>query len=54
MNRPKLFRRNHQTLFALSLFAVAMVGLAYASVPLYRLFCQVTGYGGTTQQAARQ
>jgi cytochrome c oxidase assembly protein subunit 11 len=28
-----------------------MVGLAYASVPLYRLFCQVTGYGGTTQQA---
>jgi cytochrome c oxidase assembly protein subunit 11 len=26
-------------------------GLAYASVPLYRLFCQVTGYGGTTQVA---
>ena len=30
---------------------VAMVGLAYASVPLYQLFCQVTGYGGTTQRA---
>jgi cytochrome c oxidase assembly protein subunit 11 len=29
-----------------------MVGLAYASVPLYQLFCQVTGYGGTTQVAA--
>jgi cytochrome c oxidase assembly protein subunit 11 len=29
----------------------AMGGLAYASVPLYRLFCQVTGYGGTTQRA---
>ncbi len=29
-----------------------MAGLAYASVPLYRLFCQVTGYGGTTQVAA--
>lgn len=28
-----------------------MVGLAYASVPLYRLFCQVTGFGGTTQRA---
>jgi cytochrome c oxidase assembly protein subunit 11 len=28
-----------------------MVGLTYASVPLYRLFCQVTGYGGTTQRA---
>ncbi|WP_119462134.1 cytochrome c oxidase assembly protein [Rhodospirillaceae bacterium SYSU D60014] len=28
-----------------------MVGLAFASVPLYRLFCQVTGYGGYTQRA---
>jgi cytochrome c oxidase assembly protein subunit 11 len=28
-----------------------MVGLAYASVPLYRMFCQVTGFGGTTQRA---
>jgi len=32
-------------------FALAMLGLAYASVPLYRLFCQVTGYAGTTQRA---
>lgn len=31
--------------------AAGMVGLAYASVPLYDLFCRVTGYGGTTQQA---
>lgn len=31
--------------------AVGMVGMAYASVPLYQLFCQVTGYGGTTQRA---
>lgn len=30
---------------------VGMVGLAYASVPLYDLFCKVTGYGGTTQRA---
>lgn len=30
---------------------LGMVGMAYASVPLYRLFCQVTGYGGTTQTA---
>ena len=29
-----------------------MVGLAYASVPLYRIFCQTTGFGGTTQVAA--
>ncbi len=27
---------------------VGMIGLAYASVPLYDLFCRVTGYGGTT------
>lgn len=28
-----------------------MVGLAFASVPLYRLFCEATGYGGYTQRA---
>ena len=32
---------------------VAMVCLTYASVPLYRLFCQVTGFGGTTQQGLK-
>jgi len=32
--------------------AVAMLGLGYASVPLYRLFCQATGFGGTTQRAS--
>ena len=31
--------------------AAAMIGAAYASVPLYQLFCRVTGYGGTTQVA---
>jgi cytochrome c oxidase assembly protein subunit 11 len=38
---------------AVLLFGVAagMVGLSFAAVPLYRLFCQVTGYGGTTQVA---
>ena len=29
-----------------------MVGLSFASVPLYRLFCQVTGYDGTTRRAS--
>ena len=28
-----------------------MIGLAYASVPLYDVFCKVTGFGGTTQRA---
>ncbi len=31
--------------------AVAMIGAAYAAVPLYAAFCQATGYGGTTQVA---
>jgi cytochrome c oxidase assembly protein subunit 11 len=41
-------RRRHVATAAV-LFGVAagMVGLAYASVPLYRLFCQVTGFAGT-------
>jgi cytochrome c oxidase assembly protein subunit 11 len=44
----------NNTLLAIGLLGVVvgMAGLAYASVPLYRLFCQVTGYGGTTQVAA--
>ena len=36
---------------ALSTIVVAMVGLSFASVPLYRVFCAVTGYGGTPQIA---
>ncbi|KPP80807.1 MAG: cytochrome c oxidase assembly system protein CtaG [Oceanicaulis sp. HLUCCA04] len=31
--------------------ALGMVGMGYAAVPLYDLFCRVTGYGGTTQTA---
>ena len=31
-------------------FFGGMVGMAYAAVPLYEMFCQVTGYGGTTQR----
>jgi cytochrome c oxidase assembly protein subunit 11 len=46
---------NHSSNFRVAAMAAAvalgMVGLSYASVPLYRLFCQVTGYGGTTQRA---
>ncbi len=39
------------TAFALTGLVAVMVGLAFASVPLYRLFCQVTGYGGLPQRA---
>src|SRR6218665_336722 len=31
---------------------LAMVGAAYAAVPIYQLFCQLTGFGGTTQVSA--
>ncbi len=45
------FRKNAKVgLICLSL-AGAMVGVSYAAVPLYRIFCQITGYGGTTQKA---
>jgi cytochrome c oxidase assembly protein subunit 11 len=37
----------HRTAFACAGIVVGMVGLAYASVPLYSLFCKVTGFGGT-------
>jgi cytochrome c oxidase assembly protein subunit 11 len=47
-----LAERNARIGLRLALLVAAMVGLAFASVPLYRLFCQVTGFGGTTQRAA--
>src|SRR5258708_33152938 len=40
------------TVLALCAMLGCMFGLVAASVPLYRLFCQVTGYGGTTQRAS--
>lgn len=46
-----LAARNRATAIGAGLVIAAMVGLTAASVPLYRLFCQVTGYGGTTQRA---
>jgi cytochrome c oxidase assembly protein subunit 11 len=44
-------RRNAATAVVLIGVVGGMAGLAYASVPLYRWFCQVTGFGGTTQVA---
>lgn len=44
-------RRNIRVAMTAAGVAAAMVGLAYASVPLYALFCQVTGFAGTTQRA---
>jgi cytochrome c oxidase assembly protein subunit 11 len=40
-------RRNNRLAFRLLAVVVGMVGLAYASVPLYEMFCRVTGFAGT-------
>ena len=45
-------KRNGMTAAALFAVTGGMVGLAFASVPLYQLFCQVTGYGGTPKIGA--
>ncbi len=42
---------NRKTVLSLSATALAMLGLGFASKPLYDAFCRVTGYGGTTQIA---
>ena len=49
--RLKTPRRHLALALSMGGLACAMVGLSYAAVPLYQLFCQVTGYGGTTQRA---
>jgi len=45
-------RRNQRTLITMAIVGLAMLGLGFASVPLYRIFCQQTGFGGTTQRAS--
>lgn len=47
----QLRTKNNGVMIGLLLIPMLMVGMAYAAVPLYQLFCQVTGYGGTTQRA---
>ena len=44
-------RRNARTGRMMALVALAMLGLAFASVPLYRAFCQLTGFDGTPLRA---
>ena len=54
MTRSTLIRNTHRNRRVAAIAgsaALGMVGLAYASVPLYSMFCSATGYGGTTQRA---
>jgi len=43
--------KNGKTALIMFLIVAAMVGLAFASSPLYRAFCEATGFDGTTQRA---
>ena len=45
---------NRKVAVLASAFALAMLALGWASVPLYRLFCQMTGFAGTTQRATAE
>ena len=47
---PKTQRGNRLVAVLCLAFFGGMVGMAYAAVPLYAMFCQMTGYGGTTQR----
>lgn len=51
-NNPHQTKRiGNSTIMAVCfVFVGGMVGMSYAAVPLYQLFCQVTGYNGTTQR----
>jgi cytochrome c oxidase assembly protein subunit 11 len=51
MTDATLHRAKRKTGFLSASVAVGMIGAAYASVPLYRIFCQTTGFGGTTGRA---
>lgn len=46
-----LAHKNRNVGLRAALFGLAMLALAFAAVPLYRVFCQVTGFGGTTMKA---
>src|SRR4051812_1714239 len=52
--RKALSRRNVNVLMMLVGVLAGMVGLTYASVPLYRIFCEKTGYDGTPLRADGQ
>jgi cytochrome c oxidase assembly protein subunit 11 len=46
-----LAARNRRTLIMGMVVAIVSLAMGFASVPLYRIFCEKTGYGGTPQRA---
>jgi cytochrome c oxidase assembly protein subunit 11 len=47
---PRKPRNNSAVVFMCLAFVFGMGAASYAAVPLYRMFCQLTGYNGTTQR----
>jgi cytochrome c oxidase assembly protein subunit 11 len=47
-DHQELTRKNARTGLAVLAAVFIMLGVSFAAVPMYRLFCQVTGFGGTT------
>ncbi len=45
--------RNKTVALSCAAGVAGMVAMSFAAVPLYKLYCQVTGYGGTTQRAEK-
>ena len=52
--RPSLAEKNATLGVYFLAVSIAVGGLSYASVPLYKVFCQATGFGGTTQVATAE
>lgn len=51
IDQDELVKKNARTGFIVLGCVVLMVGISFAAVPAYKLFCQVTGFGGTTQRS---
>ena len=49
-SQASMQQKSQKMLWYLTALVFAMVGSTYAAVPLYRRFCQATGYGGTVQR----
>ena len=49
----ELREKNQRMLLYGSALAISTLALCYASVPLYKVFCQATGFGGTTKRAEK-
>ena len=51
-NQNNLKVQNKKVIFIITFIGMLMLSLSYAAVPLYDIFCRVTGFGGTTQIAS--